>query len=313
MGFHGHFWTLGPRLRSQLKPWSPPRGSVDWSTVQVEPAGRAVRLTGSLHQPPGATELVLLVHGLGGSVESHYVVKAARAAEVAGMASLRLNLRGADGLGEDFYHAGLTADLRAALADPQLAAFERIFVLGFSLGGHLTLRLGTEEIDPRVRALAAVCAPLDLAATQPVLDGPDARFYRHYLLSNLMRSYAAVAARRPVPVALEEARKIRTFWEFDSRIVAPRHGFVDAGDYYRRASVGPRLGLLSRPALVVVSRQDPMVAAHTVAPSLERISSPLEVRWSDRGGHVGFPRDLDLGLPGPRGLEGQVLGWLVRQ
>lgn len=313
MSFHGHLWTLGPRLRAQLRPLAPPAGTVDWSTTVVDPVAGPLRLTGRWHHPPGATELVLLVHGLGGSAESTYMIRGARAAAVAGMASLRLNLRGADLSGEDFYHAALTSDLVAALADPALAGYDSLYVLGFSLGGHLALRLATEDPDPRIRAFAAVCSPLDLAATQPVLDGAGAAFYRRYLLENLMRSYAALAARKPVPVPLAEARKIRTFLEFDTRIVAPRHGFLDAPDYYRRASVGSRLRQLGRPALLVVTREDPMVAAHTVAPSLERAASPLEVRWSDRGGHVGFPRDLDLGLPGPKGLEGQVLGWLVRQ
>ncbi|MDX2000429.1 MAG: alpha/beta fold hydrolase [Thermoanaerobaculia bacterium] len=313
MSLHGHFWTLAPRLRARLKPLPEPVGTVPWQGQVVDPELGPLRLTGRLHHPPGAAELVLLVHGLGGSAESPYMIRGARAAAVAGLASLRLNLRGADLSGEDFYHAALTADLEAALADPALVGYDRLFVLGFSLGGHLTLRLATEAPDPRIRAFAAVCSPLDLAATQPVLDGQGARFYRRYLLANLMRSYAVLAARRPVPVPLEEAREIDTFYEFDRRIVAPRHGFDGARDYYRRASVGPRLANLDRPALLIATHEDPMVAAHTVAPSLERATSSLEVRWSPRGGHVGFPRDLDLGLPGPRGLEGQVLGWLLRQ
>lgn len=62
--------------------------------------------------------------------------RAARVAEAAGLDSLRLNLRGADRMGEDGYHAGLTADLAAALASPELADYRSVGVLGFSLGGH---------------------------------------------------------------------------------------------------------------------------------------------------------------------------------
>ena len=71
----------------------------------------------------GKAELpaLLIVHGLGGSAKSPYTAKAAHAAAAAGLSSLRLNLRGADLLGEDYYHAGMTADLAAAIASPELA------------------------------------------------------------------------------------------------------------------------------------------------------------------------------------------------
>lgn len=60
-----------------------------------------------------------------------------------------------------------------------------------------------------------------------------------------------------------------------------------------------------------------MVPAAHVRPSLEAASPRLVVRWIERGGHVGFPRDLTLGLGlgasvGP-GLEAQTLGWLLAQ
>ncbi len=38
----------------------------------------------------------------------------------------------------------------------------------------------------------------------------------------------------------------------------------------------------------------------------------LQVLWQSPAGHVAFALDCDLGLPGPPGLEAQVLGWLSR-
>jgi uncharacterized protein len=162
-------------------------------------------------------------------------------------------------------------------------------VLGYSLGGHVVLRLGTEEGDPRLAAVAAVCAPLDLALSQKEIDAPAVWVYRRYLLASLNGIYAAVAARKPVPLPVEQALRIRTIREWDDRIVAPRHGFADAGDYYARASVAPRLPALRVPALLLLAEGDPMVPARAVRSALADRPSPLEVRWLARGGHVYFP------------------------
>ena len=128
----------------------------------------------------------------------------------------------------------------------------------------------------------------------------------------LQHRYREVAARRPVPEPLASVRRLRKIEQFDDRVVAPRFGFADAQDYYAQASVGGVLDGLSRPALLVVSESDPMVPPAAVRPVLDR-RQPLEVRWVERGGHLGFESRLDLGIEGPLGLEGQVLAWMARQ
>lgn len=311
MGFSGHLRTVGWRLVRGLRAASAD-GAEPWSTVVEDPALGSVRLSGRLHHPSGGRDLLVVVHGLGGCSESSYALRAARVAEAAGVASLRFNLRGADRSGEDYYHAGLTADLGAALASPELAAYRSVTLLGFSLGGHVVLRYATEAPDPRLRAVAAVCSPLDLAAGGRLIDRPAYWPYRRYLFRSLLEIYGAVARRRPVPVPVEAARRIRTFLEWDTRIVAARHGFRDAADYYRRASVGPHLERLAVPALLVAAEDDPMVPPGAVLPVLAGRKVPLEVRWVRSGGHIGFSPRLDLGMGGAPGLEAQATAWLWR-
>lgn len=296
MSVAGHFWTIAPRLRHGLRPRQAPVPR-PWRTVLTDPVAGEIPVTGLLREVPGSDELLLLVHGLGGSTESHYMLRAALAAEAAGLSCLRINLRGCDRRSADFYHAGLTADLHAALAAEDLAAYRRVYVLGYSLGGHVVLKLATEAGDPRLTAVAAVCAPLDLALSQKDIDAPAVWIYRRYLLASLNAIYAAAAAREPrwrLPVTVEEALRIRTLREWDDRVVAPRHGFADAADYYARASVAPRLPDLRVPALLLSGEGDPMVPARAVRAALAERSSPLEVRWLARGGHVAFPRELEI-------------------
>ena len=304
MSFGGHLRTVLPRLRHALAPVPAPPAQ-PWTAVVDDPKVGPVQLRGRFSAAQGAGgrgPLVLLVHGLGGSAESHYMRRAAAGAVAAGWSCLRVSLRGSECDGEDYYHAALTADLHAALASPELAGHAPLFVFGFSLGGHLALRLAAEAADPRLAAVAAVASPLDLARGADAFDAPGRALYRAYVMGSLKRIYAAVAARREVPLAPEAARRIRFIREWDERVVAPRHGFAGAADYYRRASVAAVLGELRLPALLVAAEDDPMVPAAALLPALEGAPAGLEVRWLAAGGHLGFGREL----------EPLVLGWLER-
>lgn len=309
---HGHAWTFRPFLRSLTRPRVAPP-SRHFRTTLEDPVRGTVRITGRMGPEPHHGSLLVVVHGLGGSSQSFYALLAARAAARAGMGCLRVNLRGADRGGDDIYHAGLSDDLRAVLASAELRGVERIHLLGYSLGGHLVLRYASEDgFDPRVRSIATVCAPIDLAAGVEEIDRPKGKVYRMHVLGGLRSIYEAAAARGPMPSSIDEARRIRTIREWDARIVAPRFGFASPDDYYAKASVAPRLHRVDVPALVVVAEQDPMVFAHTVKPSLDR-ASHLRSVYTKRGGHVGFPHDLDLGLGLEGSVEEQIVAWLRRE
>jgi predicted alpha/beta-fold hydrolase len=220
-------------------------------------------------------------------------------------------MRGADGSGEDFYHAALTADLHAALASPELRAFEHVYVLGHSLGGHLALRFASEAHDPRLRAVAAVCSPLDLARSAWAIDRPWRWPYRHYVLRHLKATYVPVAARRTLATPLARVLRVRTLREWDELTVVPRFGFASRDDYYESASAARRLHALSVPALLVNTEHDPMVPADTVRPALLAACPRLDARWLRTGGHVGFPNSIDLGEKAPRELLPQIVSWLA--
>ena len=305
MAVAGHLWTVASRLRRR-----PPRTPFrPWSTEIPDAHCGRVRLSGLFSEEPGSDDLLLFVHGIGGSASVRYAEAVARAAHLAGISCLRLNLRGCDRESNDYYHAGLSSDLGAALASPELAPYRRVVILGYSMGGHLALHHAAHGPDPRLAAVVAVSAPVDLVAAGKAIDEPARWPYRRYVLSNLKTVYAAVAKRRPVPVPLEEARAFTRLRQWDDRVVAPRWGFEDAGDYHRRASVASHLGRVEVPCLLVAAEADPLIPQPAMIPP-ESASRSVELRLLARGGHVGFPPRLDLGCPGPLGLEAQVIAWL---
>ncbi len=308
----GHYLTLREHVRQRIHPQPLPASRR--LRVRLDDARLgSVFIGGSLIHHPAERGLLLLVHGLGGSSGSVYLRTAAAVAHRLGMSSLRVDLRGADGQGEDFYHAGLHSDLERLLESPELQQFRRIFLLGYSLGGHLCLSYAAEQQNPRVRALCAVCPPLHLSASARAFDRRRALPYRHYVLSSLMRAYAAFQRRHELswlPTA-RQARRIRTIRQWDDYIVAPRHGFGSAARYYAEVSVNQRLNRVRRPTLLITAAHDPMVPASTLQHCVQHLPTCMQHVVLQRAGHVAFPRQVDLGGLATGGLEEQVIRWLL--
>jgi uncharacterized protein len=310
--FAGHLWTIAPVLRHRMRPFAAP-AALPWSTTVRDAQYGSISLRGLLSERADADTCVIVVHGLGGTTQTHYCVQAARAVEAAGFSCLRLALRGADRDGEDFYHAGMVPDLEAAIASEPLRRYARLLVIGYSLGGHVVLRYALAPSDSRVRAVAAICSPLDLDLGARHIDGPAAFIYRRHVLNGLNAIYAEVARRRPVPTPLARVLRARTIREWDSLTVVPRHGFENVEHYYRTVSVGPSLARLELPALLLHSRGDPMVPPRTYEAHLASAGPRVTLRWLDGGGHVGYPGALSLGEQASPGVESQALCWLARQ
>jgi predicted alpha/beta-fold hydrolase len=145
----------------------------------VAPDARVVAKCHWQDAPPSRPTLLLL-HGLEGSADAHYMRGMAEKAFVAGCNVVRLNQRDCGGtydLSVDSYHSGLTADPMAVIRElADRDSLERIGVAGYSLGGNLALKLAGElSLTPlsQVRAVAAVSPTLDLAICISAIERPS--------------------------------------------------------------------------------------------------------------------------------------------
>lgn len=252
--------------------------------------GTGDALTGALHRPAADTgkPLVVLVHGLTGDEDSINIVTSAAWHLARGFPVLRLNLRGAGpslALSQKRYHAGASADVRAALASlPAEAARHGLLIAGTSLGGNVVLKLLAEGC-PGVIAGVAVSAPIDLKASQRrIMERRNAIYHRHLLAA--MKADAARAQGEFAALYRANAARIRTIYDFDDLVVAPSHGFHGADDYYRRSSSAPLLNDITIPTLLIHAADDPWIPAAIYRARTWPATGPALAMPG--GGHVGF-------------------------
>ncbi len=262
----GHIATVTGFAHGELRP-EPPPVDLPFAISIPDPLLGSVRITGRLAHAERPS-VVVIVHGMGGSIDSAYVVRAANAAIRAGHAALRIHLRGGDGSGADVYHAGLGGDLAALVASPELARFESVAIVGYSLGGHVTLRHAADgPWDPRLRAFAALSPPIDLDRGTKAIQRVDRRPYQEFILKSMRRQLVEVSKHRPLAVRPEDVeRRVRTIRDWDREVICPRFGFESLEAFYEAESVGPRLSKIEVPTLLVIADRDPMIALDTIIP-----------------------------------------------
>jgi predicted alpha/beta-fold hydrolase len=240
----------------------------------------------------GCDRVVILSHGLEGNAEQGYVRGMAAALNAAGWDALAWNFRGCGGDSNRLvrlYHSGATEDLRPVI-EHAAASYSRIALVGFSIGGNLTLKyLGEAPPHPAVMAGVAISAPVDLAASARKLDQRwSNRIYLRRFIGSLIAKVEAKALQFPDDIDATGSRTLRTFQEFDDRYTSRLHGFRDAADYWQQASARQYLDQITVPALLLNALDDPFLAPECF-PFLEAEQNRcLFLEAPASGGHLGF-------------------------
>lgn len=244
----------------------------------------------------GAPHLLFL-HGLEGTVRSHYVSGLFEQAHARGWSADLLVFRGcgdAPNTARRFYHSGETSDLAAVLGRLIGEAPGREIVLaGVSLGGNVLLKyLGElgDAVPQQLRAAAALSVPYDLARGARYISRGFSRVYERYFLGSLRAKALAKLERYPGLFDPEALERARTIWDFDEVVTAPVHGFRDASDYYDRSSALRYLRRIRVPTLLLSAYDDPFLPAAVLEEvrAAAGANSFLHPEFVSHGGHVGF-------------------------
>jgi len=281
----GNAQTLWPLT---IKPQRPAYQRERWTTPDDDFVD-ADRIDGPSHAP-----LLVLFHGLEGSSRSHYALSLAHAAHAAGWRFALPHFRGCSGELNRLpraYHSGDSAEIDWILARCQALAGEApLFAAGVSLGGNALLKWAGEQGEAasrRLQAIAAVSAPLDLAACGHHLAHGFNRLYTRHFLQTLKPLAELRLDRHPGIFDGARMRQARNLYQFDDAVTAPLHGFAGADDYWRRASGKPWLRHIRIPALVLNARNDPFLPAQHL-PHPNEVSASVVLEQPATGGHVGF-------------------------
>ena len=285
----GHLQTLwGKFFRRQtpaptrVERWDTPDG--DFLEVHRVDSGRT-------------TPRVLLLHGLEGTIRSHYAQGLLNEAVRRGWGADLLVFRSCGSepnRAKRFYHSGETGDLSFALERVTAEYPDApVALAGVSLGGNVLLKFLGErgaKLPPQLKAAAAISVPFDLSRSSTRINAGFSRVYQRFFLGSLRRKALEKAARYPDLADVGRIRGLRTLEDFDDLITGPLHGFRDARDYYAKSSSLRFLERIRLNTLLLSAVDDPMLppAVLTEVRKIADRNPALHIEFPERGGHAGF-------------------------
>ena len=268
------------------------------------PDGDFVRMHFAIAAAPAAAPapLVLLLHGLEGSLGSGYVAAMLHAVRKAGWNLAVLEFRSCGGelnRARRTYHSGETSDLEFVITQLRARSPHRaIYLVGYSLGANVVLKwLGEHgaKVPEQLVAAAAVSAPFDLGTAARQCDARYGGLFARHFLKTLVPKALAKAKQFPGVLDVDAVRRCRSFEAFDNLVTAPLHGFRDAEHYWQSSNCAQFLPAVRVPTLLVGAADDPLVPG-TVLPHAAVAQSPFLVpQFFAHGGHCAF---VTGGVPG---------------
>jgi uncharacterized protein len=259
----------------------------------------------------GHSKLVVIQHGLEGNADRPYVRGMAKAFFENGFDVLSWSYRGC---GNEvnrqarFYHSGATDDLHTVIEHAvKKDQYRDIFLVGFSLGGNMTLKyLGERQVLPQIKKAVVFSVPLDLEASCRKISTPSNRIYAQRFLKSLKNK---VREKSKIMQGLDASKldAIKSILEFDDVYTAPIHGYKGAIDYYTRCSSIHFLNDIQIPTLIVNTKNDPFLSPECYPVKQLEGHPYVKLETPERGGHVGFAL---LSKDGLYWSEQRALQWM---
>lgn len=262
----------------------------------------------------GSKRIAILSHGLEGNTQRQYMRGMVTALNRRGWDALAWNYRGCSGEPNRklrWYHSGETGDLHTVILHAAAQkAYTEIALIGFSLGGNVTLKyLGERgsQVNLLINKAVVFSVPCDLKSSAHKLARPVNTLYMKRFLRTLRQKVREKKQLFSGQIDDDNFDSIKTFIDFDNRYTAPIHGFKDAYDYFARCSSRQFLREIRVPALLVNAQNDPFLDEPSF-PFEEAESSPyLFFEAPTSGGHTGF---ITLGNGGEYWSETRALSFL---
>lgn len=243
---------------------------------------------------------VVISHGLEGNSSRSYIKGMAKALFANGFDVVAWNYRGcSEEMNRQlrFYHSGATDDLHTVIKHvSENKGYKNVFLVGFSLGGNITLKyLGEGAVHEAVKRAVAFSVPMDLRTSCEKISMPANRIYSNRFLRSLK---GKILLKSKFRKELDTSRlpHIRTLLEFDDQYTAPLHGFKNALDYYEQCSSIKFVENIGIPCLIINTLNDPFLSPECFPTNLLVDHPFVHLQILSRGGHVGFTQFNKNGL-----------------
>lgn len=248
----------------------------------------------------GSPDLIMISHGLEGNTQRAYIKGMARVGYQHGYDVLTWNYRGCSeemNKALRFYHSGATDDLATVIDHAHSLGYKKIFLVGFSLGGNLTLKyLGEKRSRPEsIKKSVTFSVPLDLHTSCEKISKPSNWIYSQRFLKSL-RKKVIDKSRIMSGLDVRGLEKVKTLREFDDHFTGPIHGFKNALDYYHQCSAIRFIQDISIPSLIISAANDPFLSPECYPHQLVKQHSSVLFESPRYGGHVGFTQFSKNGL-----------------
>jgi predicted alpha/beta-fold hydrolase len=247
----------------------------------------------------GSQKLLIISHGLEGNSYRPYVKGMAKAGLSYGFDILAWNYRGcSEEMNRQlrFYHSGATDDLGFVIQHAIRSGYHQIYLVGFSLGGNLTLKyLGEQKPPVEVKRAVAFSVPLNLYTSCLTISKRSNTLYAYRFLRSLKKKVMEKSRSR-TEIDVKGIERIDTLLDFDDRYTAPLHGFAGARDYYDRCSAIGFLPSIQTPTLLISAANDPFLSEECFPHAMLKDHAHVQFENPRRGGHVGFAQFNKNGL-----------------
>jgi predicted alpha/beta-fold hydrolase len=242
----------------------------------------------------GNKRLIIISHGLEGSSHRPYVKGVAKLFHKNGWDALAWNCRSCSqemNKTAKLYHHGFTVDVKAVVDHAVHNGYEQIGLVGFSMGGSLTMKYIGEHKDhlpSQVKAGMAVSVPCELSKSLERLSEPGNKFYQDRFMKKLTIKLQQKSEQFPGLIEMKPWKSFKNFHEFDTHYSAKIYHFKDSTDFYDQVQCLPHLANIKVPCFILNAENDPMLSGKCYPVELAESNELLSLELTKYGGHVGF-------------------------
>lgn len=188
--------------------------------------------------------------------------------------------------------------------------YRKLALVGFSLGGNITLKyIGelSQNTPSYLESAAAISVPCDLQSSAINLTNYSNWFYQKRFLISMQKKFSQKQLMFPDKIIKDNFKSAKNLEDFDNLYTAPAHGFKNAQDYWEKCSSLKYISKIKIPTLLINAKNDPFLSKQCFPYQEARSNPHFFLETPESGGHVGF---ISFNIDGEYWHESRVAAFM---